>query len=145
MAFRFSLAAVLRIRESVKNREELALQRIQMEMAQVVRRIEETDRAMTKAHATRELMLRQAMPAGHLHSMLLELQSAAAGKAALRQQLQGLEEQRLKQMKIYQAAHRAHETIINIFNEQREAYEIHQARVEQKYLDDIFMARRHRA
>jgi len=29
-------------------------------------------------------------------------------------------------------------------NEQREVYEIEQARSQQKYLDDIFMARRHR-
>ena len=144
MAFRFPLATVLRVRESVERREERALQRIQLEMARVARQIEELDEAMTKAHAARELELQRTMPAGHLHSMQWELQTANTRRAALRQQLHGLEEQRLKQMRVYQAAHRAHETMINMFNEQRDAYEVHQARAEQKYLDDIFMARRHR-
>jgi hypothetical protein len=34
--------------------------------------------------------------------------------------------------------------MISMFKEQRDAYEVEQARAQQKYLDDIFMARRHR-
>ena len=43
MAFRFSLATVLRVRESIELREERALKKIQMEMARVSHEIEELD------------------------------------------------------------------------------------------------------
>jgi flagellar export protein FliJ len=145
MAFRFSLATVLRVRESVEQREERALQRIQLEMARVARQIEELNEAVAKAHDAREEALRRTMPGGELHPMLWQVQAAAEVKKALLVTLQGLEELRLQQMKVYQAAHRDHETMINMFNEQRDAYEVEQARSQQKYLDDIFMARRHRA
>jgi flagellar FliJ protein len=144
MAFRFPLATVLRVRESLEKREERALQRIQLEMARVARRMEDLTEAMTQAYGARNQALQQAIPAGQLHTMLWEAQAAVEAKNALRITLQGLEEQRLKQMKVYLAAHREHETMINLFNEQRNAYEVEQTRAQQKYLDDIFIARRQR-
>jgi hypothetical protein len=145
MAFRFSLASVLRVRESVEQREERGLQRIQLQMARVMRQIEELNDAMAKAHVAREQALRRTMPGGELQSMLWQVQAAVEVKKTLVVKLQELEELRLQQMKVYQAAHRDHETMINMFNEQRDAYDVEHARGEQKYLDDIFMARRHRA
>jgi flagellar FliJ protein len=145
MAFRFPLATVLRVKESLEKREERALQRIQLEMARVSHQMEELTEAAAKAHAARNQALLQAVPAGQLHTMLWEAQAAVEAKTALNITLQGLEEQRLKQMKVYLAAHREHETIINLFNEQRNAYELEQTRAQQKYLDDIFIARRHRS
>jgi flagellar export protein FliJ len=145
MAFRFPLATVLRVRESIEQREERALQKIQLEMARVAHQIEELNEAMAKAHAAREQALRKAMPGGELQSMLWQVQAAGETKKALLVTLQELEKLRLQQMKVYQAAHRDHETMINMFNEQRDVYEVDQARSQQKYLDDIFMARRHRA
>jgi flagellar biosynthesis chaperone FliJ len=47
-------------------------------------------------------------------------------------------------MKIYQAAHRDLETIVEMFEEQRDAHEQEQNRTEQKNLDDIFASRRPR-
>ena len=58
--------------------------------------------------------------------------------------LQALEKQRDKQLKLYQSAHRNHETLISMKRDQRNAYELEQARTQQKSLDDLFMARRHR-
>jgi flagellar FliJ protein len=144
MAFRFPLATVLRVKESLEKREERELQRIQLEMARVSHQMDQLTEAMTKAYAVRNQALQQALPAGQLHTMLWEAKAAAEAKNALRVTLQGLEERRLKQMKVYLAAHREHETIINLFNEQRNAYEVEQTRAQQKYLDDIFIARRQR-
>jgi flagellar biosynthesis chaperone FliJ len=143
MAFQFSLATVLRVRESIEKREERALQRIQLEIARVSRQIEELDAAIAKAHIAREEALRRVLPAGHLHTMLWETQAAVEGKKALVNMRRRLEQERLKQMLVYQAAHRDHETLINMKREQRTLYEVEQARAQQKYLDDIFMARRH--
>jgi hypothetical protein len=136
---------VLRVRESIEQREERALQQIQLEMARVAHQIEELNEAMAKAQVARERALRRTMPGGELQSMLGQVEAAIEVKKALLVTLQGLEELRLKQMKVYQAAHRDHEMMINMFSEQRDAHEIEQGRSQQKYLDDIFMARRHRA
>ncbi len=144
MAFKFSLATVLRVRESIERREERALQAIQMEMARIVRQIEELNAAIARAQSERNEALRQTMPAAHLQAMLAQTQAEMATVKALRGTLQGLEERRLKQLKVYQAAHRDHETMIGMRNEQRDAYLQEQARMEQKYLDDIFIARRQR-
>lgn len=145
MAFRFPLATVLRIRESIEKREENTLQVIQLEMARVARQIEELNVAVAQAHARQNQALREPMPAGELHATLDGIEAAAAAKGVLLVTLQGLEQQRLKQMLIYQAAHRDHETMINLYKEQRDLYERDESRREQKYLDDIFMSRRHRA
>jgi flagellar FliJ protein len=144
MAFRFPLATVLRVKEGLERREERALQGIQLEMARVSHQIDELTAAIEKAHAARNQVLQQALPAGQLHTMLWEARAAEEAKVALRNKLQELEQQRLKQMKVYLAAHREHETMINLFNEQRNAYEVEQTRAQQKYLDDIFIARRQR-
>jgi flagellar export protein FliJ len=129
----------------MEQREERSLKRIQLEMARVLRQIEEQDAEIAKAHDAREEALRRPIPAGHLHSLLWEAKAAAERRKALLQTLQALEQQRDKQMKIYQAAHRAHETMLSLLRSQRSAYELEQARKQQKYLDDIFMARRHRS
>lgn len=76
--------------------------------------------------------------------MLHEEQAAEQRKQGLMGTLQTLGEQRDKQIKVYQAAHRDHETILSLFNNLRSTYEQEQLRTEQKYLDDIYMARRHR-
>jgi flagellar FliJ protein len=145
MAFRFSLATVLRLRESIERREERALQKIQMEMARVSRQIEELNAGIARARSERDEALRQTMPASHLQAMLGQTESAIEGRKALQATMAELEEQRQRQLKIYQAAHRDHETLIDMRNQQRDAYLRGQARMEQKYLDDIFIARRHQS
>jgi flagellar FliJ protein len=145
MAFRFSLATVLRLRESIERREERALQKIQMEMARVSRQIDELDAGIARAQRERDEALREPMPASHLQAMIWQTESAIEDRKTLQATLHGLEEQRQKQLKIYQAAHRDHETLIDMRNQQRSAYLQEQARMEQKYLDDIFIARRHQS
>ena len=145
MAFKFPLATVLRVRESIERREELALQRIQLEMARVQHQIEAQNARIAAIRQAQDQALRQPIPAGQLQSMESEVQAADERKTALRNTLRTLAEQRDAQMKVYQAAHRDHETLISMFREQREVYEREQERVQQRSLDDIFMARRHRS
>jgi flagellar export protein FliJ len=144
MAFRFSLESVLRVRESIERREERALKKIQMEMARVSNQIEELNARIGRAQGERNEALQQPMPASHLQAMLSQTDSAVAARDALQATLRGLEEQRKQQMKVYQAAHRDHETLIEMRSQQRTAYLQEQTRMEQKYLDDLFVARRQR-
>jgi flagellar export protein FliJ len=130
MAFRFSLATVLRLRESIERREERALQKIQMEMARVSRQIDELDAGIARAQRERDEALREPMPASHLQAMIWQTESAIEDRKTLQATLHGLEEQRQKQLKIYQAAHRDHETLIAVCTPPRSVYLQEQARME---------------
>ncbi len=145
MPFQFRLATVLRVRESLEKREERVLQMMQLEIARVTHRVEELSAAIAHAHEAREHAMERSIPAGHLHSLLWEEQSAVEQKKSLLQDLQRLEQERDQQMKIYQDAHRNREMLTDMFNEQRDVYEQESMRAQQKQLDDIFIARRHRS
>jgi flagellar export protein FliJ len=145
MAFRFPLATVLQLRESIEEREERALQKIQAEIVLVENQIEALTARIANAHRERERALLQPMPAAHLHAMLGDAHAAAEKRKALLDALRILDQQRDQQMQVYQAAHRDRETLTNMSDEQRELYEQEQARTQQKNLDDIFIARRQRS
>jgi flagellar export protein FliJ len=145
MAFRFPLATVLRVRESVEKREERALQRIQLEIARLLRQIEELAAEIAKAHIARNAALQNPIAAINLQMMTWQMHAADDRKTGMLKGLAALEEKRDEQMKVYQAAHRDRETILNMEHEQKDAYEREQARAQQKYLDDIFIARRQRS
>jgi flagellar export protein FliJ len=135
---------VLRVRESLEKREERALQKIQLEMARVLHQIEELNAEIRKSHEAREHAMQQPIPASHLQMLIWQVQVAGEKRGTLVQDLLVLEQQRDQQIKVYQQAHRDRETLTGMSNQQRDLYEQEQARGEQKTLDDIFMARRHR-
>lgn len=141
MAFRFTLATVLRFRESVEKREELTLQRILLDMARVRHEIEQITTAMITAHDAREQAMRNTLPASHLHGMLKDAEAAAERKKNLLQSLAALEQQHRLQAAKYQAAHRDRQMLSDMKTKKRDAYEQERARATQKFLDDIFAAR----
>ncbi len=144
MAFQFSLAAVLRVRESIEEREECALQSIQLDVARARHQIEELSTAIGSAQFAREKALQETISGGHLQALLWEEHAAEQRLRSMLGQLQMLEQTRDKQMQVYQAAHREREMLTDIRKGQKDIYEREWLREEQKRLDDIFMARRHR-
>jgi flagellar biosynthesis chaperone FliJ len=144
MGFQFPLAAVLRVRESIEKREERVLQAIQLKVAQTIQQVDELSVAIGGAHRGRELALRQTITGGHLQSLLWEEESAEQRLKSSMGQLQVLEQQSDKQMKVYQGAHRNREMLTDMMKKQKGIYDREWLREEQKRLDDIFMARRHR-
>jgi len=144
MAFQFSLAVVLRLRESMEKREERALQAIQLEVGRTLQAIEELSVAIGGVQQARETALQQTISAGQLHSLLWEEQVAEQGLRLLLGRLHVLEQERETQMKVYHAAHRNREMLSDMRKKQKDIYEQEWLRKEQKQLDDIFMARRHR-
>jgi flagellar export protein FliJ len=141
MAFRFSLAAVMLVRENAKKRAEQDLHSTQLEIARITRQIETLNLNLADTHAARERAMQQLIPAGELHSFEDRVKAIAETKKKLIDQLQSLELERERKMKIYHAAHRDLETIIEILNEQRAAHDQEKGRNEQKQLDDIFATR----
>jgi hypothetical protein len=144
MPFQFRLATVLRVRESLEKREERILQMTQLEIARVVHRVEELGAVIAHAHELREQAMQRSIPAGHLHSLLWEQQSAVDQMKSFIQDVERLNQLRDRQMKVYQDAHRKREMLTDMLHEQRDVYEQESMRSQQKQLDDIFIARRHR-
>ncbi len=145
MAFRFALASVLRVRESIERREERALQAIQLQVAQAKHHGEALRGAIASAREMRDETLRQSVSGGQLQSLLWEEQAAERELRLTLEQLRVLEQQRDEQMMIYRAAHCDREMLSEMLQKQKNLYEQEQARDEQKKLDDIFIARRLRA
>jgi flagellar FliJ protein len=145
MAFRFPLATVLRFRQSIEKREELALQRVLVEIAQYIRKIEKLSARIAEAHQMREETLRQPTSAFQLQSMLSEIQIAAERRRLLIDSLASLEQKRIKQMAAYQAALQDRRTLSELEGRRREDYKVERERAQQKQVDDIFAARAHRS
>jgi flagellar export protein FliJ len=144
MTFRFSLAQVLRVRESIEKREEQALQRAEQEVRQTQRRIEELTAEMTKVeHARAEALLRS-VRAIDLQGMQAEMAAAAEARQTLLETLETLHQQRDLQLKLYQDAHNGRQMLTDLEEEHRAEYEAEQTRAQQKRLDDLFAARSQR-
>lgn len=143
MGFRFSLSTVLRFRESVEKREELALQTIQLEIARVRRSAEQLAATVAQGYASLELALQQPLQANLLQLMLCELNKDAEERQMLLRSLEILQQKRKEQLESYRIAHSKRQTLTDIFTEQRNAYEQKQLRTQQKLIDDIFAARSH--
>jgi flagellar export protein FliJ len=144
MAFRFSLATVLRVRESVEKREELALQQIQFEIARVRRRIEELNSEIANKQDERNQALLKPVHAHHIQAILSEVNAASHTRQALLDSLQTLEQEQDLRMKAYQTARTNRQMLTDIMTQQLNAYEQEQVRSQQKSLDDIFAARTQR-
>jgi len=145
MAFRFTLASVLGFRESIERREDLALAKLQLEMARVRHEIDLVTEDLAAAQRRREESMRQPIPAAELQSMLRAADVAAERRKKLLESLAALEHQRVEQMRIYQTARRARQVLSDLLTQHRDTWEQEQARAQQKVLDDIFGSRSHRS
>jgi flagellar export protein FliJ len=141
MAFRFKLDAVLRFRDGVEHTEEAALYRIVREIADAEAELQQIKINQDRLREQREQELILKLPAVHLLEIAereLELKNTAE---ELRLRLQQLEAHRVKQLAIYQSAHRDREVLSELRHHQKQAHELEQGRQEQKTLDDLFLAR----
>jgi len=141
MAFRFKLDAVLRFREGVEHAEEAALYRVVREIANAETELQQVKINQDRLREQRERELTLKLPAVHLLEIAereFEFKNAAE---ALRLRLQKVETKRVKQLYIYQDAHRERLVLSQLRDQQRKAYELEQRRQEQKTLDDLFLAR----
>jgi flagellar export protein FliJ len=144
MSFQFPLAAVLRYREGIEQREHFALEKLQIEVAGVTVKIGQIEQECSTAAENRAAKLAQGMPAA-------ELQFAYEYHRALKEQLDGfrklLQELRMKwsqQLACYQLARRNRKTLEKLREKQLETYSRERAKREQAVLDDIFLSRRRR-
>jgi len=144
MAFQFSLAAVLRYRESIEQVECFALERTQQEIARTEGRIHQVEQDCVKATQDRAAELAKGTRAADVEAAY-EYQTALEQQLeALRALLQELKMKWRQQLASYTAARRNRETLEKLREKQLDAYSREQAKREQSMMDDIFLARRGR-
>jgi flagellar biosynthesis chaperone FliJ len=81
------------------------------------------------------------MQACQLKDLQDEMNSAVVAKQTLSETLVTLKSQRDTHMKLYQAARVNRRMLTDLLEQQRNAWEQNQLRIQQKTLDDIFVAR----
>jgi len=142
MPFRFSLAAVLRLRESVVRREYLALEKVLQQIAQLeteAARLAQQDEAQAKARAVE---LARGTPAYHLQCLGECERELQRRKDALASKRKEMELKRQQQQQAYDQARQKHELLQGMRQRQLETYQRDAARREQKNQDDLFLARK---
>lgn len=142
MAFRFALAAVLKYRESIEQREYLALERMQQEIAQMEKRLRECEQRQAAAITHREADLGRGTPSVHLQAAYEDELTLEKQRDKLRAQLQELKGNRQQRVKAYETARQKREVLHDLRARQLDAYRRDQAKREQKALDDAFLSRR---
>jgi flagellar export protein FliJ len=144
MAFKFSLATVLRLREIAEDREERLLMQIRHQMAQSHQELAELDARCIAVIAQRESELTSQIPATELQDSYMQMSVLEERKKSTREHLMKLETLRVQQMKVYETAHRDREVIEQIREEKLEHFRRDQVRREQHDMDDNFSARKAR-
>ncbi|HEY0759292.1 MAG TPA: hypothetical protein VGD59_08570 [Acidisarcina sp.] len=144
MSFRFELASVLRIRQSLEDHEERVLGRISFEIAQNATAIEQNADELTAAGLLASQQIASASPAAELHDAYARIAALRAQGMALAEHRSKLILLRMEQIKIYEIAHRNRRMLTDLYDQRRTIYDAKLARLEQAGMDDAFNARLHR-
>jgi flagellar export protein FliJ len=145
MPFNFPLATVLRYRESIEQREQLALERIQNEITRVELQIRQVDDECSAATEKRGAELTQGMSAVEMQSAYEYQRALEQQGEALRALLQDLKKKWQQQLASYEIARRNRETVDELREQQLEAYSREQAKRAQAAIDDVFLSRHRRS
>ncbi len=144
MAFKFSLATVLRVRAVLEEQEERMLQRILFEIAQATEMVARIDAEIAGTDAMRRADVFKSMIGHDIQAAYGSLQQLKQHRKELEERLEKLGQLRVKQVAIYETARRNREMLTDMREEKRAAYEAELAHNEQKALDDNFNSRRGR-
>lgn len=144
MGFEFTLATVLRYRQSVEKQEELLLSRVLAELSQVRSSIESLTFAIESARNSLADAMRQTIPAVEVAAMTRGIDELLAGRQKLLESEANLAKQCEAQYEKYLAAHSSRKALTEMQVQQLEQYELEHARLEQKRLDEIYAARAQR-
>jgi len=144
MGFQFSLATVLRVRGILEEQEERMLQKILFEIAQTREALARTEAEISESDASRRADIFKPFIGRNLHASYGEVKELQQNKKNLEEQIAKLEQLRDRQIVVYENARRNREMLTNMHEEKRSAYESDLARLEQKTIDDNYIARRGR-
>lgn len=144
MSFQFSLATVLRIRGILEEKEERLLQQILFELAQTREGLARIEAEIVETDAARSADIFKARIGRNIHASYGKIGELKQNRKDLGERIEKLEQLRDRQIVIYETARRNREMLTGMHEEQRSAYESGIARMEQKTIDDNYIARRGR-
>ena len=141
MAFRFSLAAVLKLRESLEKQEYSRLLILRKEITDIQNEIQASLEHELLAEENRKTELGRGMPASHLQDSYEKARALQQQREILKVTLKETEKRREEQLKRYQAARQGREMLEKIREQQYSEYLQEKNKKEQTLVDDLFLAR----
>jgi flagellar export protein FliJ len=141
MAFRFSLAAVLKYREELEKREERTLEQRREALAHLKARLEKVKESQLRLISEREALLGRGVLGDDLHHTTDQRQQIARLEEYLLSQISASMLDYKKQMKVFLAARQKWEILDELKNTQEDSYSQEQDRRDQQNVDEIFIAR----
>jgi len=142
MTYRFTLAPVLKLRQSIEERGLHLLEQTQHEIAHTVQMLETLRRQADSEMAQREQALESGVAAAALHFSEQLRRGLGEQVRALEKKLAELQIRREQQLKGYEDAKRERQVLSDLRNRQQEAYEARADYQRQRLTDDSFLARR---
>lgn len=142
MSFRFHLAGVLRLRESIERAEQLALNLIIQQMVPVERDLRHLEEIQDRVRERLQSSLARGLSAAEVREVSERESQLRQSAETLRSRLLALEVRRIAQLEIYKKARQEVEILSEIRAQNFRSYRRTQRRQEQKELDDLFLARR---
>jgi len=141
MGYRFTLAVVLKLRESIEERDLRVLEQTQLEIAHTIRVLQSIrDQALAEL-ATRECELATGTSGAHLQVVEGMKDRAQKAQVDVERSLAQLQLRREQQLAAYEASKRKREVLSDLRQHQKEAYELQAVRSRQRATDDLFLAR----
>jgi flagellar export protein FliJ len=141
MPHRFTLAPVLKLRESIEERELHLLEQTQNEISHLLQVRETLSAQQESTKQKQELCLSRGVRATDLVFLEQTRTSLHMRQATLDDSLAALRERRKQQLANYTLAKKKREVLSELRDCQREAYEANAARRQQRITDDSFLAR----
>jgi flagellar export protein FliJ len=141
MAFRFTLAAVLKYRKNLEQREYLALGRVQQEIAQAEAQLHECEQWLSEIANLRATETARGMAAVHLQDAYDREHTLVKQRDELQVRRQELKVKRHQCLKAYELARQKREILEKLRSQQLDAYVLNQSRREQRQVDDLFLSR----
>jgi flagellar FliJ protein len=139
MAFRFSLQALLRYRESFERREYLRLQFVTREVVRARQQCEQAKQERCRALAEFAKKLGQGMTGAELQFELACDRTRVRRLAILEEQLLKHEDLQRRQLDAFRKAQQQHKILENLRDRQFAAYRLVQNRRTQQQLDERFL------
>jgi flagellar export protein FliJ len=144
MPFRFALAAVLKYRKNLEQREYQALGKVQQEIAQVELQIQQCEEWRSERVRQREGEAARGIASVHLQDAYERERSLERQRDELQLKQEELRVKRHQCLKAYELARQKHEILEELRNRQLNMYVLDQSRREQRRVDDMFLSRRKR-
>jgi flagellar export protein FliJ len=142
MPFRFSLAAVLRVRENLEHTESLVLEKRYVELAKAQGMLWEAEQNIHHARQAREEQLSCGVTAIELQLKMEEESYWKQRSVELSQQLLQAQARLHEQIVIYRKARQSRDILEELRKQKFESYRRAQDKAEQRDRDEAFLLRR---